>query len=277
MMKFRFIGTAAAEALPGPFCACDNCRAARAEGGRSLRGRSQAVINEELLIDFPADTAYRALHGQLDLVRIKHCLITHKHQDHLYTEEVGMLQPGFSHPADDVPLTFYGMKETLAPFMATSAKAAVNAGRVVLCEIEPYVPFQVMQYTVVAFPANHGPAGSVFYQISDGVSTVLYAHDTGYFFDSTWEWLEQNRPKYSLITLDCTGGNYPEGFHDGHMRLGVCAEVRDRLATLGCVTDKTAQFVNHFTHNCVGTHSELCGHAEPYGFQVSYDGCEVTF
>lgn len=275
-MNFRFIGTAAAEALPGPFCDCDRCRAARAEGGRSLRGRSQAVINDELLIDFPADTAYRALHGQLDLVAIKHCLITHNHQDHLYPEEMAMLQPGFSHPANDVPLTFYGTKETLAPFLKTTARNAVDAGRVVLCEIEPFVPFQVMHYTVVAFPANHGPAGSTFYQISDGVSTVLYAHDTGYFFDNVWDWMQENKPCYDLITLDCTGGNFPEGFWDGHMRLGVCAEVRDRLASMGCLADTAAQFVNHFTHNCVGSHSELCKQAAAYGFEVSYDGCDVV-
>ncbi len=275
-MKFQFLGTAAAEGLPGPFCACANCRAAREEGGRSLRGRSQALIDDKILIDFPADTGYRALTGGVDLLPVKHCLITHKHQDHLYVDEAAMLQPGFSHPENEEPFTFYGTNETLAPFRCANLQSTLESKRVVLHEITPFEPFAVGRYTVVAFPANHGPKGSVFYQISDGETTVLYAHDTGYFFDEVWAWLEKEKPQYGLITLDCTGGNYPEGFRDGHMRLGVCAEVRDRLASMGCVTEKTVQFVNHFTHNCVGSHSELCRNAEPWGFLVSYDNCEIT-
>ncbi len=275
-MKFKFLGTAAAEALPGPFCACERCKAARAEGGRSIRGRSQALIDDALLIDFPAETASRALQGHCDLTKVKHCLITHNHQDHLYPQEAAMLQKGFSHPENELPFTFYGTPETLEPFRQSTAKTAINEGRVALCEITPFVPFTVDNYTIVAFPANHGPKGSVFYQISDGKSTVLYAHDTGIFFEDVWAWMQENKPQYSLITLDCTGGNFPEGFTDGHMRLGTCAEVRDRLATIGCLNERTVQYVNHFTHNCVGTHSELCRDAEKYGFLVSYDNAEFT-
>lgn len=275
-MKFKFLGTAAAEALPGPFCACERCRAAREEGGRSIRGRSQALIDDQLLIDFPADTAYRSLLGMVDLLNVKHCLITHPHQDHLYVDEAAMLQPGFSHPANEIPLTFYGTKANLAPFRTPNLRATLESGRVVLKEITPFVPFTVDRYTVVAFPANHGTEEPVFYQISDGETTVLYAHDTGYFFDEVWTWLEQHKPLYDLITLDCTGGNFPEGFRDGHMRVGVCAEVRDRLQQMGCLNTNAFAFVNHFTHNCVGTHSELVAQAKPFGFDVSYDNCEIS-
>lgn len=273
-MKFKFLGTAAAEGIPGPFCACENCRLARAEGGRSIRGRSQALVDDRLLIDFPADTAYRTWLGQLDLVNIKHCLITHNHQDHLYPEEAAMLQPGFCHPADDIPLTFYGTAETLS--VLRTQKAALESGRVVLREIVPFEPFTVLDYTVTAFPANHGPAGSTFYQISDGTTTILYAHDTGYFFENVWAWMKENKPQYDMITLDCTGGNYPEGFRDGHMRLGVDREVADRLGEIGCLKPNARLFANHFTHNCVSTHSALCADASKVGLEVSYDGCEVT-
>ena len=272
-MKFKFLGTAAAEGVPGPFCACENCRLAREEGGRSIRGRSQALVDDCLLIDFPADTAYRAWLGQLDLLKVKHCLFTHNHQDHLYPEEAAMLQPGFSHPADDVPLTFYGTADTLAPLK--KQKGAVESGRIVLREVVPFESFTVMNYTVTAFPANHGAVGSAFYQISDGKTTVLYAHDTGYFCEDVWQWMESNKPQYDMITLDCTGGAFPEGFRDGHMRLGVNREVADRLDELGCLKPTARLFVNHFTHNCVSTHSELCIHADKLGFEVSYDGCEL--
>ena len=50
-MMLTFLGTAAANAYPEAFCQCDNCEQARALGGPSLRKRSAALINDDLLID----------------------------------------------------------------------------------------------------------------------------------------------------------------------------------------------------------------------------------
>ena len=55
-MKLQYFGTAAAEGWPSLFCGCDACRRAREAGGRNIRTRSQAMIDDKLLIDFPADT-----------------------------------------------------------------------------------------------------------------------------------------------------------------------------------------------------------------------------
>ena len=49
-MKFRYLGTAAAEGWPAVFCNCDNCMRAKKAGGRNLRTRSQAIINDDLLL-----------------------------------------------------------------------------------------------------------------------------------------------------------------------------------------------------------------------------------
>ena len=55
-MKFRFLGTAAAEGIPALFCECAVCKEAREKGGRHIRTRSQALIDDDLLIDFNADS-----------------------------------------------------------------------------------------------------------------------------------------------------------------------------------------------------------------------------
>lgn len=55
-MKIQYLGTAAAEGIPAIFCECDTCKKARSLGGRNIRTRSQAIIDENVLIDFPADT-----------------------------------------------------------------------------------------------------------------------------------------------------------------------------------------------------------------------------
>lgn len=66
-MEFVYLGTAAAEGWPALFCSCNACLQAREKGGRNVRGRSQALVDGELLLDLPADTFSRTLEGRLDL------------------------------------------------------------------------------------------------------------------------------------------------------------------------------------------------------------------
>ncbi|MGH2398786.1 MAG: MBL fold metallo-hydrolase, partial [bacterium] len=62
-MRVTFLGTAAAEGYPNPFCGCENCRAARRAGGRSLRKRAAALINDDLLLDLGPDLISASFHG----------------------------------------------------------------------------------------------------------------------------------------------------------------------------------------------------------------------
>src|SRR6266403_4487082 len=57
-MTITFLGTAATNAFPEAFCKCRNCAKARTLGGPSLRKRSAALINNDLLIDL-APTLWR--------------------------------------------------------------------------------------------------------------------------------------------------------------------------------------------------------------------------
>lgn len=70
-MIITFLGTAAANAFPEAFCKCRNCAQARRLGGPSLRKRSAALINNDLLIDLGPDImAASHMHGcPLDDVR----------------------------------------------------------------------------------------------------------------------------------------------------------------------------------------------------------------
>ena len=65
-MKLKYLGTAAAEAFPAVFCNCKYCNEARELGGKNIRTRSQAMINDDLLIDFPADTYAHFLQNGID-------------------------------------------------------------------------------------------------------------------------------------------------------------------------------------------------------------------
>lgn len=52
-MKIRYLGTTAAEGWPALFCSCSVCTHAREQGGKNLRTRTQAILDGEMLLDFP--------------------------------------------------------------------------------------------------------------------------------------------------------------------------------------------------------------------------------
>ena len=105
-MKLKFLGTAAAEGFPAMFCSCDNCIKARALGGKNLRTRSQAIIDDCLLIDYPADTYSHTITHNIDLLNVKHCLITHIHGDHFYPKDLSYMKKGFAKPLPDPTTEF---------------------------------------------------------------------------------------------------------------------------------------------------------------------------
>ena len=81
-MKLTYLGTAAAEGWPALFCRCEYCKKALERGGKNLRTRSQAMVNDDLLIDFPADSFSHMQQNGLNFSAVKTLLITHSHMDH---------------------------------------------------------------------------------------------------------------------------------------------------------------------------------------------------
>ena len=63
-MRIRYLGTAAAEGFPAVFCNCAACKMARELG--ELRTRSQALIDETLLVDLPPETYYHTVRFGID-------------------------------------------------------------------------------------------------------------------------------------------------------------------------------------------------------------------
>ena len=76
-MVFQYLGTAAAEAWPALFCNCPQCKKARENGGRDIRTRSQSILDNHILIDFPCDTYKHVLDAQIDMSAVDLLLITH--------------------------------------------------------------------------------------------------------------------------------------------------------------------------------------------------------
>lgn len=94
-MKLTFLGTSAANAFPEAFCSCENCEGARFLGGPSLRKRSSAIVNDDLLIDFGPDIMTAAQIHERPLTNLRYCIQTHAHADHLDASHFLSRSPGF--------------------------------------------------------------------------------------------------------------------------------------------------------------------------------------
>ena len=281
-MKLQYLGTAAYEGIPAIFCDCDTCREARRLGGRNIRSRSQALINDELLIDFPADSLWHMNRYGLELYRIQSLLITHDHSDHLYPEDLAARGIGYGflpeEPEKYPPLTVYQPAAAYRHTVDTAEKGApgILNNRLACVEITPFVPFTTLGYTVTPLAANHSPASTpVIYAIERDGKRLLYAHDTGYFFKETWQALSAMEP-FDLVSLDCTS-ILVKGVRNGHMNLETAYEVIERMKNEHLITEKTKIVLNHFSHNGGMNYDALQKTVEKDGILVSYDGMTLEF
>ena len=275
-MKLKYLGTAAAEGYPAMFCNCENCQKAIARGGKNVRSRSQAIIDDTLLIDYPCDTYYHAMLNGINLHDIRYCLITHVHRDHLYPVDLIYFKPGFSHPDNDFMLNMYGsedVEKTLAAVLPETVKKHLTVN-----VVKPYKPFKVGNYTVTALKAYHGTDNPYIYVISDRDRTILYAHDTDIPRDEDFEYMKANGMHFDLVTMDCTEGAYEDLSYHGHMCLGRNVACKERLLSEGLIDENTVVVLNHFSHNGkYSNYDEFEPIAKAQGFETSFDGMEITF
>lgn len=276
-MKIKYYGTAAAEGVPALYCDCDVCTNSKKAGGKNIRTRSQALIDDSLLIDMPPDTLYHCQFHSLPLSQIENVLITHKHADHLHTPTLAVRSGGFI-KKELSPLNIYGSMPSIDLIFDDLRKSGVlDRGKWNLNELMPYETYTVDNFFVTPLKANHAfETYPYIYIISSGKKSLFYGHDTGYFLDETWLYLENNKPHFDLISLDCTMGLSESKGHK-HMNLDDCINVRKRLMQIGCADEKTLFILNHFSHNGKASYDDMVKSAEGFGFTVSYDGMVIEF
>ncbi len=273
-MKLKYLGTAAAEGIPGLFCNCRVCQNAIRVRGKEIKTRSQAIIDDKLLIDFPADTYMHILNYGLDLREVDHCIITHDHHDHFHPDDLWCRFEGMAHGTGAEPFHVY---VTEAGYKRAEALHGdkIRSERVMLHKIVPFEAFDIEEYRIIPLRANHDPdADPVFYIIESRDRTLLYANDTGIFPEETWKYLESYKRKFDLVSLDCTAMALPN-WRNSHMGLDTNKELYDRLCRMGLCDDRTVVYVNHFSHNGGLTHEELAIEAAKLGFGAAYDSLEV--
>lgn len=270
-MKLTYLGTAAAEGFPAVYCNCEYCNQARRLGGKNIRTRSQAMINDDLLIDLPADTYAHFLANGICGHRIHHLLITHSHSDHLYPAELLWRNAPFAHQMECTQLQVYC---TEGAYTAIRQKAA-DGDTLRVRLVAPFEKLQVGAYEVCPLPARHAQGDDAVIYLIKGEKTILYAHDTGYFYEEVFDYIKKNQIRLDLISLDCTNVDIPISNTGSHMGIPNILDTVERLAAMGAVDDHTIKYINHFSHNANPLQNELEARVASLGYRVAYDGLSV--
>ena len=270
-MKLTYLGTAAAEGMPAVFCDCKYCNEARRLGGKNIRTRSQAIINDDLLIDLPADTYSHFLSNGILGHEIKYLFVTHSHHDHLYAPELNMRSGAFAHDME-VP--------TLEVFCSNGAYNKINfeiknhiGFKTIL--IKPYETVKLPEYEITPLPARHYEGDNAVFYIIKGEKTILYAHDTGYFHDEVFDYLKSSDIVFDLISLDCTNVDIKISDEGSHMGIENIERLVAKLSKIGVVNNRTIKVINHFSHNANPLQKVLEKRVKPFGFKVAYDGMKI--
>jgi phosphoribosyl 1,2-cyclic phosphate phosphodiesterase len=274
-MKFKYLGTAAAEGFPAVFCDCEYCKEARKRKGKNIRTRSQAIINEDLLIDLPADTYMHALNGDLEMFKVKYLLLTHEHGDHFYPQELNVRGHWFA-PNLKQKLIIIGSKVVYEKYLKfTDTMSQGVRDLIEFRVVNAFDKFTLGDYEIVALPARHGSMTGFIYDIQTKNKRILYGHDTGYFLDSVLNWIKDNGVKYDFVSFDCTNVDLLIEDCGSHMGLENISRLKKVMESFGAINKSTILYVNHFSHNANPLHEELCEKAENRGLKVSYDGLEL--
>lgn len=275
-MKIQYLGTAAAEGIPAIFCECENCRRSKLAGGKNIRTRSQALIDDCLLIDFPQDTYMHFLKYDIPLAKIKSCLVTHSHQDHLYVDDLVMRKRGFSHIENQIPLTFFSDESGANMISDIKSKNNIADDEIMVNQINLYEPFMVEDYKIIALRAAHDIRTSpVVYLIEKDGKTIFYSNDTSEYPKESMDLLKKYKKPIDLISLDCTEA-CTDATYIGHLSLDRCIKLRKELMEIGVANDKTIFVLNHFSHNGKNVvYDEFVKIAAEHNFEVSYDAMVI--
>lgn len=284
-MQLTFLGTGASEGYPDAFCRCGNCERARSLGGRNLRLRAAALVDDDLLIDFGPDIMTASMLYGAPLSNVAYCLQTHDHEDHLAPDNFFSRSPMCGvHGAPR--MRYFGSRNAIVRAMtALGNESALIDGMpsAELCDrlnldvtpIEPFRAYDVGRYRVTTLQARHAPetVAMLFVVERDG-RTLFYATDTSDFPEETWAALRSHGFRFDVVAMDHTFGDreQPDG---GHMTGSQFRAHLARMRAEGMLAEGARVFAHHLAHHSNPLHEELTAIGARHGYEVAYDGLRV--
>ena len=159
-MKIKILGSGGGEGYPALFCGCEHCNAARKAGGKSLRSLSQTLVDDNLLIDLPADTLAHFRQNGINLGQLEHVLITHVHDDHYCPNLFSTRGTDFAPVLKCEKLNLYGNADVERLFEGYYNLFPIREEvrkNIIFHTLTPFKSVKIGAYTVTPLKANHAP------------------------------------------------------------------------------------------------------------------------
>lgn len=272
-MKITYLGTGASEGVPSLFCRCDLCKYALKKGGKEIRTRAGFLINDDLMIDYSADTFSHIIANKFDLSAIKHILITHSHEDHYYLPDLIMRTVSNVAERKEEYVTVYGNQAVMNKYNVASAP--IPELTCLAKEFPTGAEVQLGEYKIKSFKTRHiQKEDSLIYLIEYEGKTYLHLLDSDYPNEEVFEYLKENQIKLDCVSADCTFGNMKDEYF-GHMNVWQNVRVKQRLEEIGVLNENSKYVLTHISHYCKDTYDTLNETAQKYGMLLSYDGMVV--
>lgn len=278
-MELVILGTAAAESWPAPFCLCPACEEARRRGGPNLRSRSGALIDDDLKIDFNADTVLHMQRSGRNLSGVHTLLFTHQHSDHVVASELEWTARPYT-LTPPAAIEVRGNRQVLEQVRGQFGGEGGDTKNLDLRPMEAGDHFVTDHGDEVwAMPADHVTGATVLRirrggGTGGGGKTVFYGHDSGLYPAATLDTLGDGIV-LDIALLDCTNGGAASS-NRGHMGVGGIVRMTDELRRRGAIADHTRVIATHFSHNGGLLHEELVAALVPRGIEVAFDGMVVS-
>ena len=247
-MKIKFLGTSAGWPLPRLGCRDQICTSL---DPKDKRTRSQALINDRLLLDIGPDTYLHLRASKLNPTKIRYAAITHEHPDHTY----GLWDLGHIYNSKQIkviihPSTFHKIQKLFFPKEYNVLKTLAAT------------PVTVGDMKVSLLPVNHTNS-SFGILVREGDKRLFWAPDFKSFPDETTKALAG----IDLIAMD---GSELRITSSGHQTIEEGVKLGSRLKA------KKVYFI-HIGHRTL-PHKKLEKYVKENGgpqFEIPYDGLEV--
>jgi len=152
---------------------------------------------------------------------------------------------------------------------------SLDMDRVPVClqRLEYWKTLPAGPFRVTPIAAHHDPDQTCFnFLIERNGKTLLYATDTGWYDEPTWEFLKSAR--LDALIIECTKGK-TNGGYDGHLSASQVIAVKDKLASDGALLPGARVVTTHHSHMGELLHEELETVLNPHGIEVGFDGMVV--
>lgn len=269
------LGTSSAEGCPALFCGCDVCGRARKQGGKDIRTRCSAIVDDRLQIDFPPDILTQVVQNRLDLRCLSAILFTHGHDDHCAIAELQYRGRYFVPKPFKECLAIYGSRDVVSAihhrFSPDGSAPDPDRYPFRLHTMKAETTVTVSDHRVTPVLANHDPSQECFNFIiqDDTGATLLYATDTGWYQEATFEFLKRFR--IDGVVIEATNG-LQEDAYAAHLSIQEVAAFRSRLIEDGILRSDAPVVTTHLSHLSGLMHDEMEALLAPHGIFAGFDG-----